>query len=287
MSLIVGKLLLDVENKLKYNTYIAFNRIAKAETLKEKELALSDYKDKLLIYMSLSFLYGTLIAGLTMPVKKRKVYFSEPFEEMEIKIIFLAKDYWNLITKLQSRNKEKIDYETALNLYFRPHKEALRVLEDYTVELANVESEAILQEVTRAVSEGISQGLSEREMQKLLKKRFKTFKKKRVVAISRTEATRAFNAGNLRSSVDVVQYYRFNAVLDSRTTTICKTRNGKYLKVSDSTLLAMNTPPLHVNCRSFLIPEFEAKGEFISLQDPEPQKRSNDVKLIAEILQAR
>lgn len=50
------------------------------------------------------------------------------------------------------------------------------------------------------------------------------------------------------------KYYRFNAVLDNRTTTICRGMSGRRFLLSEATP-GYNIPPLHFGCRSFLILE--------------------------------
>lgn len=42
--------------------------------------------------------------------------------------------------------------------------------------------------------------------------------------------------------------------MDKNTTDICRARNGKFIPKADTELLIQNTPPLHVNCRSRLVP---------------------------------
>ena len=48
--------------------------------------------------------------------------------------------------------------------------------------------------------------------------------------------------------------YRFKAVLDERTSVMCRTCNGMTIRASDKEALRRFTPPLHYNCRSHLVP---------------------------------
>lgn len=63
----------------------------------------------------------------------------------------------------------------------------------------------------------------------------------------------------------LVKGYRFRAVLDSRTSSICQQHDGKYIPKED-VVFGVNYPPLHPNCRStvttVLITEDEKKDEF-------------------------
>ena len=78
----------------------------------------------------------------------------------------------------------------------------------------------------------------------------------RLETIARTNATTAFNQGRLemfRQAGDFVEYVKFLSIMDSRTTDICRARNGRIMRL-DSEELAANTPPLHYMCRSVLSP---------------------------------
>jgi SPP1 gp7 family putative phage head morphogenesis protein len=82
--------------------------------------------------------------------------------------------------------------------------------------------------------------------------------------------------------------YVFAAIIDSRTTDICQSLDGKAFAADDSSL---PQPPLHYNCRSQLIPVMsgekpwtsESGGEFLS--DNESSKLIADAKAMGEIQQ--
>lgn len=76
----------------------------------------------------------------------------------------------------------------------------------------------------------------------------------RAANIVRTETTYAYNRGRLASyRENNVDYVRFSAILDSRTSVICRSRHGLVMAMDDPDLSA-NTPPLHGHCRSVLTP---------------------------------
>ncbi|MFB6364481.1 minor capsid protein [Paenibacillus elgii] len=77
---------------------------------------------------------------------------------------------------------------------------------------------------------------------------------RRAVLIITTETSYAYNRGRLISyRENRVDYVRFSAILDSRTSQICHSRHGLVMAMDDSSLGA-NTPPLHGRCRSVLTP---------------------------------
>lgn len=76
--------------------------------------------------------------------------------------------------------------------------------------------------------------------------------------ITTTETTYAYNRGRLSAyHENEVDYVRFSAVMDARTSKQCRSRHGLVMRM-DSGTLAENTPPLHGRCRSVLSPLYSA-----------------------------
>ena len=76
----------------------------------------------------------------------------------------------------------------------------------------------------------------------------------RVEMIYRTNVLSAYNEGRFQQmSQPVVKrlrpYWMYDAVMDTRTSTICRARDGKIFP-ADSPWWETNYPPLHYNCRS-------------------------------------
>ena len=67
-------------------------------------------------------------------------------------------------------------------------------------------------------------------------------------------------------------YWMFDAILDARTTPICRTRDGTVLP-ADHPWWQNNTPPLHFNCRSGIraLTEAEARARGIAAEPPEDE----------------
>lgn len=70
---------------------------------------------------------------------------------------------------------------------------------------------------------------------------------------------------------DVIDGYRFLAVLDSRTSKQCRSLDQRVFKADDPKL-SVFTPPLHPNCRSQLV--YEVKEEF-AIEDEDTKRASN------------
>jgi len=101
----------------------------------------------------------------------------------------------------------------------------------------------------------------------------------RVETIFRTNVQMAYQSGRWAQLQDPeVQkthpYLMYDAVLDSRTTEICRARNGTVLRANDP-WWASNWPPLHFNCRSGVRPLTEAEASRREIGRPNtipPQK---------------
>ena len=95
----------------------------------------------------------------------------------------------------------------------------------------------------------------------------------RLETIVRTNTTEAFNEG-LKDSLDpevqdgYIIGWEYSAILDSRTTDVCRYLDGKIFR-PDSASFQYMTPPNHFNCRSTIIPITKDEGpvRFITEQE--------------------
>lgn len=271
--------MLEIERKLLQTSAKGFSKILNASlsnTLLVAELEY-DFAQSYMKNLSLAFVYGALFGvGETRNTRKRKLFAEEP--EMQELVVYLKQALNPQLVISLSRRKFTSENE-VIDEIFRPNVPAIAFLKDYCVTLAKIESRALLENVTDAVRQTILQGMSQKEAEEYIQEVFKDFKAKRVQAIARTEATRAFNLGNISNTYEVVEGYRFTAVLDAKTTMICQSRHGKFIPKHDTAALVFNSPPLHVNCRSYLIPEIERTDAPIleTSNLPPPQKREIDI----------
>ena len=86
-----------------------------------------------------------------------------------------------------------------------------------------------------------------------------------------------FNPSNIKQ----IQAFQYSAILDTRTTDICLSLDGKISKPNDRDLIGLR-PPNHHNCRSILVPitinekKPEITGMFIDPDNPSLKKRYKD-----------
>jgi SPP1 gp7 family putative phage head morphogenesis protein len=72
-----------------------------------------------------------------------------------------------------------------------------------------------------------------------------------------------------KSNNDIIQGVQFLATLDFRTTTICKSLDGKVFKIGEGT-----RPPVHIRCRSTTVPVLKSWKEF-GLKEPAEGTRAS------------
>lgn len=98
----------------------------------------------------------------------------------------------------------------------------------------------------------IASGQSYQKIARQIREQFdvKTYEATRLI---RTEANYFNNQADIQAYIDEgIEYYEFNATLDSRTSNICRTMDRRTFKVTEIQV-GENYPPLHPNCRSHTV----------------------------------
>lgn len=133
---------------------------------------------------------------------------------------------------------------------------AIDELEKRSILLAGDVEGSISQAVKAIVLEHL-RGAARLETEEMIGAALKS-NRDRARLITTTETTYAYNRGRLSAyHENEVDYVRFSAVMDSRTSKQCRSRQGLVMRM-DSGSLADNTPPLHGRCRSVLSPLYSA-----------------------------
>ena len=114
----------------------------------------------------------------------------------------------------------------------------------------------VFKELETSIAEGKTLAEFKKAMGPKLKKAWGKDRPHRVETIFRTNMQKAYNAGRWKQirDPDVIRtrpYLMFDAILDSRTSDICRKRNKTVLPADDPYWLH-NNPPLHHRCRSSL-----------------------------------
>lgn len=97
----------------------------------------------------------------------------------------------------------------------------------------------------------------------------------RAQTIFRTESTKYFAEAQVSyyAKSDEILGFLYDTIRDSSRTEVCRSRHGLVYR-QGSKLLKKNTPPLHYNCRSHLVPLADTPGNRKMLKDParDPEK---------------
>lgn len=111
-------------------------------------------------------------------------------------------------------------------------------------------------DLKKVLSQGLIKGYGPADMARQLRKRFNVAKA-RAEAIVRTDGTNIVNNATAKRYVDAgLTKYQFHAHIDNRTTEICKDLNRKKFDLEDFQP-GLNAPPMHINCRSTIVPTQE------------------------------
>lgn len=128
--------------------------------------------------------------------------------------------------------------------------ESFKVVGDYSTDITKKARNIILQ--------GMKDGLGEGDIVSLLRDELSQYTERWLATVIRTKTTEIYNDGRKsfwdsdQFSNQVIEAYQFSAILDDRTTDVCRELDGKIFDRGD--FLNTITPPLHLNCRSLLVP---------------------------------
>lgn len=172
--------------------------------------------------------------------------------------------------------------------------DAVKWIEGYTPKLVGILERDILEKVRQTVRDSMLAGTTLKQRMEALREaepRIRALGKHRAEMIARTEVTRADSMGRLidmKSNPDVLGV-EFSAVLDDRTTDMCQSRHGLVMRMDDPRL-PYNTPPLHPQCRSLLLPAtvYEHPDGLLTsheFDEIEPGiQRPEDIEAVREVL---
>lgn len=111
------------------------------------------------------------------------------------------------------------------------------------------------EDMKKILGEGLKKGISQEKMSQQIREKvdIEAYKSMRLV---RTETNYFRNQTELRAYYEEgVESYRYDAVLDSRTSDICRGLDGQEFRLEEASA-GENFPPMHPNCRSTTQPIF-------------------------------
>lgn len=181
--------------------------------------------------------------------------------------------------------------------------DALRWLTDKAFWITGVLSDKLLGEVKGAILNGIKTGKPLGDLLAELTDLFlpylgdpaviedgEAFTPWRLETIIRTNVTEAYNHGRLTQMLDpdllpFLKGVRYSAVMDERTTEVCRFLDGKIF-LPDSSDLESLLPPNHFQCRSIIVPivvgEQIDAGDFITEAEVGKARELADAKFLTQ-----
>jgi SPP1 gp7 family putative phage head morphogenesis protein len=202
-----------------------------------------------------------ILKTLRMPSQKE-------WEKLIRKLVFTAVESGILrahfeMSKLFDRYKFKEDtwnvsgsysYEVVLP------QEALDYLNKYSLEISVLTDETILNRIRKQLERGVRDGIGNKELYDAIKDAVDgEIAEWHAETIARTENGKLYNAGRVAryldpDNEDFVEALQYDAVVDTRTTDLCKRLDGKIISIHRADKIAQMTPPNHFSCRATWLP---------------------------------
>lgn len=139
-----------------------------------------------------------------------------------------------------------------------------------------------------AINQGLEKGVGYREIAQSIRNKMES-PKARLDNLVRTNVVNTMAEANMvlfTENQDIIKAYQWCAILDPRTTDLCRSRNGKTWTMAQIKEKGYKIPA-HWNCRSFWMPVFYASevvqdGQYDDYQKWQKEQRSSKVHLISD-----
>lgn len=128
--------------------------------------------------------------------------------------------------------------------------ESFKIVGDYRTE--------ITKRAQRNLIQGVKNGLPDGKLAQIVKEDLADYTDRWLSSLVRTKTTEVYNSARKTlwdtdpTISQIVAAYQFSAIMDARTSDVCARLDGKIFEKSD--FADRVTPPLHINCRSILVP---------------------------------
>jgi SPP1 gp7 family putative phage head morphogenesis protein len=185
-------------------------------------------------------------------------------------------DYTGAAVQFEVNNLEK-----AIGKYFSVTKPSIQTVNNSLVgkrgPFKNIDSHfdeignAALARIQRKINNAKGKDIPQKELlaEVLGSTRLTESQAKSVVRTAITNVNSAATYETLEANKEAVKGYRFTAVLDTRTSAICSSKDGQIYPLEDRRYV----PPLHWNCRSTLVPVLKSKEELLATDSPKIKKQ--------------
>lgn len=189
------------------------------------------------------------------------------FELMRLKELyeFAEDDTWEVVN-------EGYDYDVIFP------EEAKEFLDKYSYEIGVITEETVLNRIREALGRGLEEGISNKELIQAVRESADTWLGEfHAETIARTENGKMYNAGRLARYLapennGFVEALQYDAIVDTRTTDLCRHLDGRIIAITNGAMIAKFTPPNHFRCRAtwIAVTKYEDwEDNWDDSQDPE------------------
>lgn len=205
----------------------------------------------------------------------------------------LYKDYFKKVSSLAEKYTKAELLALANSNSQKRRIEGIRIRQDaynkrYAYKLARKQTKDLQKLLRNSTIKFLSENpdATAGQVRNLIRDRVKTFTELRGEITASTEANRVTNQVRLEAfkKSGIIKAVRFTAVLDKRTTPMCRSRHGTVVPLR-SRVIVNYTPPLHPRCRSYLIPiDITDPAEVSEYQELYDIDEENPVNPTAEVV---
>lgn len=173
-------------------------------------------------------------------------------------------------------------------------EEARDWLKKYGYEIGVITEETVKQKLIKELEDCLDEGVPPREVAARVKEVCGTWMSDfHAETIARTETAKMYNAGKLARYTDpetdgFVEALQYDAIVDNRTTELCRGLDGKIIAITNQARIAKMSPPNHFRCRATWLPvtRFEEwKDDFPG--DAQPDKGFEFEPPLPKLLQGK
>ena len=211
-----------------------------------------EYKKLITKLITTSFIQGDIRA--TSEMKYLKTKFSN-FAEVFPEVLGEADNYTGLSDQTQA------------------------YIDNYAMQITRITEATVVNAIVAALNQAYNQGLSPEQIAPLVMEAAGVWMSpSHATTIARTEMSKMYNAARLAryrspENKGFVVALQYDAILDGRTTKVCRHLDGRIISIDRQDLINEYSPPNHFQCRSVWLPvtKFEVWEDNWSTSE-EPQK---------------
>ncbi|PEZ47037.1 hypothetical protein CN367_11765 [Priestia megaterium] len=173
-------------------------------------------------------------------------------------------------------------------------EEAREWLKKYGYEIGVITEQTVKDKLIKELEDCLDEGVPPREVTARVKEVCGTWMSDfHAETIARTETAKMYNAGRIARYLDpetdgFVEALQYDAIVDPRTTDLCRGLNGKIIAITNSARIAEMSPPNHFRCRATWLPvtRYEDwKDDFP--EDAKPEKGFTFTPPLPKLLQGK